>query len=170
MQIIPCTSAHIHILSQVALQSYRQHYLHLWHDGGVMYMNKCFTENQFAIELKDTNAAFFLLYYNNQAAGFLKLNINQGLHNISSASALELERIYITKAFTGKGLGKYAINFAIDYAQKLNKKLVWLKSMDSSPSVDFYKKSGFKITGTFRLSFPEMKDNLKGMYIMEKEI
>ncbi len=168
--ITNCTNEDIPTLSKIALQSYKEHYLHLWHDGGEMYMNKCFTEKQFAKELQDNNTSFFLLHYNNNPAGFLKLNIHQSIGNFNATEALELERVYITKANTGNGLGKFAVNFTIDYALALNKILVWLKSMDSSPSVAFYKSCGFNITDTFRLSFPEMKDQVKGMYVMEKMI
>jgi diamine N-acetyltransferase len=159
------------LLSKVALKAYADHYLHLWYDGGEWYMKKCFTVEQIATELSDPNASFYLAYYNGTAVGFLKLNIDATFEGGEDNNALELERIYLNKEATGKGIGSALVNFTFDIAKKNNKDLVWLKAMDSSEeSISFYKKMGFEITGTYVLPHQLMKEELRGMVIMKKTL
>ena len=167
IKITPCTTADIYTLQDIAINSYGDHYLYLWHDGGMWYLNRCFSEDALKKELEDTNAAFFLIYAEDELVGFLKLNISKETEGYSADEALELERIYLTRSASGKGIGKEAVNFTKQYAQKLDKKVIWLKAMDSSRSVIFYEQNGFEKCGTYTLDFEAMKEEYRGMYVMQ---
>lgn len=157
-------------LSAVAMKAYSDHYLHLWHDGGAWYLNAYFTTARFREELRDADARFYLLYYTNEPVGFLKLNLNKPLPGESKA-ALELERIYLTAAASGNGIGTEALHFVFAIARAQKREVAWLKVMDSSAGpVAFYKKMGFEICGAYQLSFSAMKEALRGMYIMRKDL
>src|SRR5439155_1327583 len=82
---------------------------------------------------------------------FVKMNINQPLHNYEKFDCIELERIYLVRSATGKGHGHKVVEFCFEYARKLNKQLIWLKAMDSSEAVFFYEKLGFESCGSFQL-------------------
>ena len=155
------------LLSDVAVRAYCDHYKHLWYDEGKWYSKKSFSKENLLNELTDENAQFFIIYFNKDAVGFLKLNIDAPLEE--NADALELERIYLTKSVTGKGIGKFVFDFVIEIAKQQNKKLIWLKVMDSSTNaIAFYKKMRFEICGTIRLDFEMMKPELRGMFVMKK--
>lgn len=157
-------------LSRIATQAYSDHYLYFWYDGGQWYLQTYFTAAQFEEELYDANALFFLIYYKKEAVGFLKLNIDKPSPD-GNVNALELERIYLTKKASGKGLGTHLLHFIFDIANEKNKEVVWLKVMDSSTGpIRFYEKMGFRICGTHLLHFPQMKEELRGMYIMQKKL
>jgi diamine N-acetyltransferase len=159
------------LLSEVALKAYAYHYLHLWYDGGEWYMHKCFTKEQMFTELSDPNAAFYLASLNDVPVGFLKLNIDAPLEGSENKNGLELERIYLNKEATGKGIGKELVRLTFEVARKNNKDIVWLKAMDSSSgSIGFYKKMGFDIIGTYTLPHQLMKEELRGMVIMKKDL
>ena len=163
------SAADASILSTVALKAYSDHYLHLWYDGGQWYMNKFFSPQQLQTELQDPNAAFYLACHNGVPAGFLKLNINTSYPGEYDNNALELERIYLNKEATGKGIGKALAELTFAIAKENNRKLVWLKAMDTShESIAFYKKMGFEITGRYTLPHEKMKEALRGMVIMTK--
>ncbi len=158
------------LLSEVAIKAYSDHYLHLWQDGGKWYINKCFTVEILTAELNDSNTAFYLALYDNVPVGFLKLNIDAPLHG-KDKDALELERIYLNKEATGKGIGSQLMRLTIKIAEENNKELVWLKAMDTSEaSIAFYEKMGFIITGTYTLPHQLMKEELRGMVIMGKSL
>jgi GNAT superfamily N-acetyltransferase len=74
------------------------------------------------------------------------------------------------KVATGKGYGRQAVEFCFDYAKNLKKEIIWLKAMDSSDAVAFYENLGFEVCGTFRLDFPQMKPEFRGMVIMLKRL
>ena len=170
MEIIPCDIRDARKLSDIALRAYDDFYLHLWHDNGEWYRNRCFTASVFEKELKQPNHAFYLLKEKGETVGFLKLNIDQPLKNYEQYNALELERIYLIKSAIGKGLGRQAVEFCFDYARKLNKEIVWLKAMDSSDAVFFYEKLGFEHCGNSVLDFDQMKIEFRGMVTMMKKL
>jgi len=98
--------------------------------------------------------------------GVIKLNINSPIAGFSADTALELERIYFIKEASGKGLGKEAINFVSDFARQIQKSIIWLKAMDSSTAVEFYKKRGFQIINEIELQYLNLRDEYRKMYVM----
>lgn len=158
------------LLSAVATKAYSDHYLHLWYDGGRWYLQTYFTVARFEEELRDANALFFLIYDAENPVGFLKLNTDKPSPD-GNRNALELERIYLTAEASGKGIGTYLVHFTLDIAKQQRNEIVWLKVMDSSTGpIAFYKKMDFEICGTYLLSFSELKKELRGMYIMQKNL
>ncbi|WP_299824041.1 GNAT family N-acetyltransferase [uncultured Pontibacter sp.] len=170
INITPCTTTDLHTLQDIAINSYGDHYLYLWYDGGMWYINRCFSEDALKKELEDENTAFFLIYEQEELVGFLKLNINAEIEGYTAQEALELERIYLVKTASGKGIGREAMTFTKKYAQDLGKKVIWLKAMDSSKSVAFYEQNGFEKCGTYTLNFEAMKEEYRGMYVMKLEL
>jgi diamine N-acetyltransferase len=168
--ILPCTHSDLPALREIAVEAYNDHYTYLWHDGGAWYVNRCFSEEALQQELADPNAVFFLIHYKGEPAGFMKLNKDAALEGSTAADCLELERIYLVHRASGIGIGKWAVDFTMQYALESGKRIVWLKAMDSSRSVDFYAKNGFEKCGTYQLGFEQMKEIYRGMVVMKREI
>jgi ribosomal protein S18 acetylase RimI-like enzyme len=159
------------LLSAIALKAYCDHYLHLWFDNGEWYKKRCFTKEVLEQELADANNLFYIAYGGDEPAGFLKVRINAVLETAPEKNGLELERIYLTKASCGKGIGKQLMELSFTIAHQYQKEIIWLKAMDSSAGpIAFYRQMGFEICGTSRLSFEEMKEEYRGMVIMKKDL
>ncbi|OKL38871.1 GNAT family N-acetyltransferase [Pontibacter flavimaris] len=167
IRITPCTVTGLYTLQDIAIRSYNDHYLYLWFDGGDWYLDRSFSEEALRDELTDPNAAFYLIYADEELVGFLKLNLHKAFEDYPAEEALELERIYLTKEASGRGIGREVVKFAISIAAKYNKRVIWLKAMDSSRSVDFYEQNGFVKCGTYTLPFEQMKPEYRGMYVMK---
>lgn len=170
MEIKTCSAEDINDLLFIAKTSYQDHYTYLWDDEGVKYISTHFSLTQLQKELSNPNSHFYLLYYQDKLVGFLKLNLDSEVKNYSAIEALELERIYFIKEATGKGLGKMVLEFVIDLAKKRNKKIVWLKAMNSSQSVEFYKKNQFEVIDEMILPYEFMKDEFRKIVTMIREI
>ncbi|MHC2990738.1 N-acetyltransferase GCN5 [Pontibacter sp. HJ8] len=168
--ITPCTTSDIPRLRDIAIRAYDDHYTYLWHDAGAWYKDRCFSEEALRAELEDPNSAFYLIHYKDEPVGFMKLNIDKALEDYTRKECLELERIYLLHQASGIGIGKWAVDFAVQYALEKGKRIVWLKAMDSSKSVDFYEQNGFVKCGTYELDFEKMKEMYRGMYVMKREI
>lgn len=155
---------------------YKDHYLHLWNDGGAdWYMNKyAYALEKIKSELEDINVEYYFLYDNDEIAGYLKLVLDAKFDEDDKGNAFEIERIYFYKKFTGKGFGKQVMAFAIGRATDLKKDLVFLKAMDTSvDAIKFYKHTGFNICGKFLLPMPTfslMKPEYRGMVVLKKEV
>jgi diamine N-acetyltransferase len=164
------TPSDAHALSKIALRAYRDHYLDYWHDRGEWYMQHSFAPEQLTAELADPNARYFMVHLNAVPVGFIKVNLDKALDHYSAADSLELERIYLVKEATGTGVGQAAMQFVEQLARSHNKKLLWLKSMDTSPALGFYKRVGFQTHSTLRLTFPQMKEELRGMIVLQRSV
>jgi diamine N-acetyltransferase len=166
----PLEPADATLLHDIATQAYADHYADTWYDGGEWYLHTFLSAERLQQELQTQDAHFYLIVYQEAAVGFLKLNRNKPLP-YSEQNALELERIYLTKAVSGKGIGTAVMHWVFDFAAQEKAALLWLKVMDTAPdAVRFYEKLGFKICGTHQVDFPQKKEGLRGMYLMCKSL
>jgi ribosomal protein S18 acetylase RimI-like enzyme len=158
------------LLRAIAVQAYSDHYADTWYDNGLWYMQTYFSLTRLQEELAETNARFFLIYFNGTAVGFIKLNFDKPLSK-DGKDATELERIYLVKKVSGQGIGTYVLNFVFAFVREQNIKLIWLKVMDTNPgAIGFYKKMGFEICNTHQVDFVQKKEGMRGMYIMQKSL
>ncbi len=163
-------------LSALSKDIYKEHYLYLWNEGGAdWYMHQyAYPENVLQKELADENIKYCVAYKNNKALGYLKIKINETLQGFEKLNALEVERIYVYKEATGKGLGKKLMQYVFTIAQQHKKDIVFLKAMDSSDdAIAFYKTIGFEICGSFQLPMPTfewMKEEYRGMVVLKKDL
>lgn len=164
------------LLTTLAREIYKEHYLHLWHPGGAdWYMNEyAYALEKIQHELLDNNVEYYLAFENNIPAGYLKLLLNSALPGYEANEALEVERIYLLKSMTGKGTGRQLMQMAMKKASALKKHIVFVKAMDSSTdAIEFYQKLGCSICGTMQLPMPVfslMKEAYRGMVILKMEL
>lgn len=132
------------------------------------YLEKAFNTEQLEKELSNPSSKFFFLYYNNEIAGFLKININEAQSEKMGNDSLEIERIYIKSNFQKHGLGKYLLNKAVDIATELQKNKIWLGVWENNENaIAFYKRMGFVQTGAHSFF---MGDDEQTDYIMTKTL
>ncbi len=171
IEIIAVTEKEIDQLQSIALAAYSDHYLHLWKDNGVWYVEKNFSVTQLSSELAQPFSNFYLIVHQHEAVGFLKINTSQALPGYTNEETLELERIYLKASAGGSGIGSFIMHFVFQQAAALHKRVVFLKVMDTSAMpIKFYKKHGFEICGTFQLDYVQMWEELRGMYVMKREM
>jgi GNAT superfamily N-acetyltransferase len=161
-------------LSALAKAIYVEHYLHLWYPGGAeWYMEEqAYPEEKLRTELADPNNLHYIVYDEQGAPqGYLKLRINATLSGQKEKNCLEIERIYLHKAATGKGVGRQLMEFSETVARQHHKNLLFLKAMDSSQdAIGFYQCMGYTVCGKLVLPFRQMKEVYRGMVILRKAI
>ncbi len=168
LQIQPITVVDAPDLASLANDIYFDHYSHFWDDGGQWYVANSFSISQLESEMIDLNNLFYFAIFENKRVGFLKLRPQNQLAK-TEGNGFEVERIYLHKSTTGKGIGRKLMQFAIEMAQNQQKDYVWLKAMDSShDAIRFYRSLGFEICGTSRLDYELLKPELRGMVTMKK--
>ncbi|MDE3234747.1 MAG: GNAT family N-acetyltransferase [Bacteroidota bacterium] len=176
ISIQPVTIQEAAKLSELAISIYKEHYLHLWNEGGAeWYMYEfAYAPSVIRKELEDKNNLYFFLVMDNIHIGYLKLKLNANLHETRSADSLELERIYIHQEYTGRGLGKQMLMWSEAIARQHHKKIIFLKAMDSSAdAIRFYRSNGYEQAGYFQLPIPTfqfMKEEFRGMIILKKDL
>ena len=164
------------ILSALAKEIYKEHYLHLWDTGGAEWYMETYAYAQHIIEkeLANEDNEYILAVENGRYVGYLKLVLNAQLANYERLNALEVERVYLRTTAIGKGLGKKLLQYALEKARELNKEIIFLKAMDTSTeAIGFYKKAGYLICGSMQLPLPEysqMKIAYRGMVILKRTV
>ncbi|WP_066392981.1 GNAT family N-acetyltransferase [Neobacillus mesonae] len=112
------------------------------------YLERAYNLKQLEKELSNISSQFFFVYFNDEVAGYLKVNTNDAQSEEMGDESLEVERIYIRSKFQKHGLGKYLLNKAIEIAMERNKKKIWLGVWEKNENaMAFYKKMGFVQTG-----------------------
>ena len=132
------------------------------------YLEKAFNPKKLLSELSNPFSDFYLIYFDKEPAGYLKLNASEAQSEKIDEEALEIERIYIRKKFQRNGLGKFLLNKAIDIAKNQDKKIIWLGVWENNKNaIEFYKKSGFIQSGqhSFYMGSEKQVD-----FIMKKKL
>lgn len=132
------------------------------------YLERAFNLKQLEKELSNTSSQFFFVYFNNEVAGYLKINTDEDQSEEMGADSLEIERIYIKSKFQKHGFGKHLLNRAIEIAKESNKKKIWLGVWEKNENaITFYKRLGFVQTGahSFYMGDEEQMD-----FIMTKTL
>ena len=114
-----------------------------------MYIEKYFSPENLQDELNNGDSFFFVAFYKDEPAGYLKLRIPQEHHQVlKNNSSIELERIYVLKQLQGTGLGYHLMQFALDYSKQKGFDTLWLGVWErNEKAINFYKKCGFEIFG-----------------------
>lgn len=168
VELRKCSVEDIPQLRQLALQSYQEHYMYLWttEKYAWWYMDISFSEQSLLQQISTPNTTFFIILYNEEPIGFLKLNAYKSPNSTHHDQMLELERIYLLEKVTGKGIGSVTVQMIVNKAKEDHLQAIWLKSMDSSKAVQFYEGMGFRITKTEILPFDGFKDEYRKIHVL----
>ena len=90
------------------------------------YLEESFNLERLSAEVSNCYAVFYFLYADNELAGYIKLNEAPAQTDLNDIDSLEIERIYLSKEFQGKGLGNILFNKAVSIAEQKGKSYIWL--------------------------------------------
>ena len=126
------------------------------------YVKQNFTTESMAAELSDPHNRFYLAKAGNDWLGYAKLRTSKIPEQLWQTRCIEIERMYIFKAFKGQNVGSELMQRCLAYAQENNYETVWLGVWSENPAVRFYEKWGFHWFGfhTFVLGNDQQRDEL----------
>ncbi len=108
------------------------------------YLEESFSIEKLTTELNNPDAAFYFAVQDEEVIGYLKLNTGASQTELKDRRALEIERIYVAKAFHGKKVGQLLYEKAIQVARKAGLEYVWLGVWEENArAIRFYEKNGF---------------------------
>lgn len=113
------------------------------------YLEKAYNLETLKQELANPSSHFFFVYWNQEIAGYLKVNMDEAQTEAMGSGSLEVERIYVKKHYQKHGLGKALLNKAFEIALDEKKQTIWLGVWeDNTNAIAFYQKKGFVQTGS----------------------
>ncbi|HDR7784563.1 MULTISPECIES: GNAT family N-acetyltransferase [Bacillus] len=149
MTIKKCTLEDLHKLQEISYETFDETFKHQNSPENMnAYLEKALNLKQLEKELANLSSQFYFMYFNNEVAGYVKVNTNDAQSEEMGDESLEIERIYIKSTFQKHGLGKHLLNRAIEIAIEHNKKKIWLGVWEKNENaIAFYKKMGFVQVG-----------------------
>lgn len=108
------------------------------------YLENTFSVENLTAELNDTNSEFYFAELDGSSIGYLKVNEGASQTELKDKNALEIERIYVFKAYHGKKVGQILYDKAIELAKERKVKYLWLGVWEKNArAIRFYEKNGF---------------------------
>jgi diamine N-acetyltransferase len=140
-----CTIDDLPLLREISYKTYDETFRHMNTSSNMeAYLEQAFNIGKMHDELSNSDSLFYLLYADEELAGYLKLNEYEAQTDINDSQSIEVERIYVAKEFQGRGLGKVLMNKAINFSHNQGKSYIWLGVWEKNDKgIQFYKKNGF---------------------------
>ena len=118
--------------------------------------------------MSEKNSAFYYIGKQQQPLGYLKVNSGNAQTETQHEPAIEIERLYVLKAFQGQQVGQTLMNKAIELAKLQQVRFIWLGVWEKNlNAINFYQKNGFVEFGkhVFKLGSDEQTDIMMRLYI-----
>lgn len=133
-----------------------------------LYTEKILSLENLTQEIQNPESFFFLVYHQDQPAGYLKFNIGGAQTESRPPNQMEIQRFYLHPEFHGTGMAGKMMDYSLQFARDQGKKTVWLGvAEDNIPAWKFYHKCGFIATGKHPFDFA---GEIQWDVCMEKEL
>src|SRR5699024_7444262 len=167
--ITPITPVDLHELQKISRETFDETFRDQnTSENMTAYLDQAFTEEKLISELNNQSSLFFFIRHGGHDAGYLKVNTGEAQTESMGHDALEIERIYIRRAFQKLGLGKKLLDKAFEIAHSSDRDKIWLGVWEHNVNaLDFYKRRGFVQTGAHSFF---MGDEEQTDLIMEKSL
>lgn len=149
VSIKPATPADVLPLRQLSIVTFTDTYAaYNTAENMQLFIDTNYDTEQLLNELRDAAMQYFLVYANDELAGYMKLRTTDEPAELAGKRHIEIERIYVLSAFKGKQIGKKLIEYAVDIATQQQYEILWLGVWDQNTNaMAFYTKQGFAIFG-----------------------
>lgn len=108
-----------------------------------LYLEENLSDQKLIQELTNPDSEFYLAIKNNNVIGYLKVNFGAAQNDLNDQQSLEIERIYISKEFYGKGFGQLLFNKAVAIATSHHLNYIWLGVWENNvKALNFYQRNG----------------------------
>jgi N-acetylglutamate synthase-like GNAT family acetyltransferase len=164
-----CNILDADMLHCIYLESYKEHYTHIWDDKGESYLQKFYQLSKFQDALRKPHNHFYSIHEGIEPMGFLKLT-EKGLAGFDSEQCLEINKIYLLKSATGKGIGSKVLGYIDNLAMSLTRPILWVNVMQESRARSFYEQHGFELISQVTLNYPHLIPGLNVLSTYKKEL
>ncbi|MDM9629953.1 GNAT family N-acetyltransferase [Robiginitalea aurantiaca] len=148
-RLIPVDISHLELLKEIGIETFTDAFASANNpDDFQRYLDSAFDEKQLSLEINTPGSRFFFLNFEDEIAGYSKINTGQAQTEIRDEEGMEIERIYVRKDFRGSGLGSWMLRRFQKVARDEGKTYLWLGVWEENlNAIRFYKQHGFVTFG-----------------------
>ncbi|MGB3526197.1 MAG: N-acetyltransferase [Flavobacteriales bacterium] len=108
------------------------------------YLRTEFTGEKLTAELTNAESRFYFAETDRKVTGYLKVNFGRAQTDLRDERAVEIERVYVLKAWHGQGVGQALYAKALTFAKEAGAPYMWLGVWEhNARAIAFYRKNGF---------------------------
>ncbi|CAM4093278.1 Ribosomal protein S18 acetylase RimI [Pedobacter westerhofensis] len=146
LNIVRVTSSDIEQLQKISRDTFIEAFAELNSEENMrQYLESSFSEDRLNREVGNQSSQFYFALLNAEVVGYLKLNTGEAQTDLKDASGLEIERIYILKAYYGQSVGQALYEWAVKIAIEFNAEYLWLGVWEHNErAIRFYTRNGFE--------------------------
>jgi ribosomal protein S18 acetylase RimI-like enzyme len=112
------------------------------------YLVSSFGQAQLAAELADPHSLFLIAEIQEVAAGYAKLRSGVAPESVTNKKTIELERLYVSLEWLGRGVGAALMRVCIAEAVQKGYRTIWLGVWENNHRArTFYRKWNFREVG-----------------------
>lgn len=169
IQLIKATINDLETVRQIGIDTFYESFASVNTEENMAdYLKTGFSMEKVASELGNADSEFHLAYDGDQLIGYLKVNHGPAQSELKDDTALEIERIYVLRAWQGLKVGQLFYNKAIDIARERGYAYVWLGVWEENENaIGFYKRNGFV---EFDKHLFTLGDDIQTDIMMRKEL
>jgi ribosomal protein S18 acetylase RimI-like enzyme len=124
------------------------------------YVTEKYSTDVIKAELSDDANIYYIIYHDKRPIGYSKIIFDAPYTGSDVKNITKLERLYLLKEFYNLKLGSELFQFNIDLAKRNNQTGIWLFVWkENHRAVNFYKKNGFLIIGSYDFPISETHSN-----------
>lgn len=145
IQIVKATINDLETVRQIGIDTFFESFASVnTEENMAHYLETGFSMERVAAELSNADSEFHLAYQGDQLIGYLKINHGPAQSELKDGTALEIERIYVLRAWQGLKIGQLFYDKAIEIARARRYAYVWLGVWEENEkAIGFYKRNGF---------------------------
>jgi ribosomal protein S18 acetylase RimI-like enzyme len=112
------------------------------------YLGHTYDIQKIANSIIKSNNVFFVALYNKRAVGFAKVKKQSLNKQISDSKQMELQKIYVLKAYHGAGIAQALLHSIVQLSKEIQPDCIWLDvAQRNERAIHFYEKNGFEKCG-----------------------
>ena len=144
IEIIKATLADVDNLALISYKTFHESFAKYNTEEDMrLYMDEHINPQKLASEISNPESEFYLAEKDHQVIGYLKINFGTAQNDLNDKHSLEIERIYISNEFYGKGYGQLLFDKAIAVAKSHNLDYIWLGVWENNTkAIHFYIRNG----------------------------
>ncbi|MBW1298721.1 GNAT family N-acetyltransferase [Aquimarina litoralis] len=131
------------------------------------YLDRTFSEEKLRSSIAKPNNVFWIVFYEQKAVGYAKIQLNTPSEFVKSDNACKLQKLYLLQDYLSKGIGGQLQQLILEKAKESGD-AIWLSVLkENTKAVAFYQRDGYKIAGEHPFSIG--KEDFQ-FWVMSREL
>ncbi|MBQ0733201.1 GNAT family N-acetyltransferase [Aquimarina celericrescens] len=157
-------------ISFLGKKTFDQSFGHLFHDriDLTSYLNETFSYEKISNSISKTHNIYWIVYKGNLSVGYAKLKLNSSSKFIKSDKICKLQKIYLCRGTSSKGIGSVLQQIIFDKAIDQGNEHLWLSVLKQNKrAITFYDRNKYQIVGDHSFIIGKQKFDF---WVMSKKL